>query len=306
MLLTPQVREKMGKQACAMAAAVGYYTTGTCEFLVDKNLDFYFLEMNTRLQVEHPVSEEITGVDLVEEMIKIAAGYPLDFTQSDIKIKGHAVESRVYAEDASRKFLPSIGFLKKYIEPKPREGLRIDTGVCEGSEISMYYDPMISKLITHANTREEAIRMQNECIDEYVIQGVVDNLGFCKSMLNNDLIKKGTYDTSFIGKTYPEGYHGEKLTHDDRFILSAFSAGIKNRLIRQTTEEGQHPQKWSVAYIVHDNENHFKVEVDHENHVYNVWHVQKPNDAPVKIQIKDFSIEKNTLIISNILVNGAA
>lgn len=201
----------MGSQACALAAAVGYYTTGTCEFLVDKNLGFYFLEMNTRLQVEHPISEEITGIDLVEQMILIAAGYKLGFKQSDIKINGHAVESRVYAEDASRKFLPSIGFLRKYIEPKPRDGLRIDTGVQEGSEISMYYDPMISKLITHGKTREEAIQMQNECIDEYVIQGVVDNLGFCKSMLNNAEFRKGNYDTSFIGKNYPDGYHGEKL-----------------------------------------------------------------------------------------------
>lgn len=263
----------MGKQACSLASAVGYYTTGTCEFLVDKNLDFYFLEMNTRLQVEHPISEEITGVDLVEEMIKIAAGHKLGYTQSDIKIKGHAIESRVYAEDASRKFLPSIGFLKKYIEPKSREGLRIDTGVQEGSEISIYYDPMISKLITHANTREEAIRMNIECIDEYVIQGVVDNLGFCKSMLNNELFKKGTYDTSFIGKNYPDGYHGEPLNIDDRVVLSAFSAGIKNRIITQNTEEGYQPLTCSVAYIVQDKDNHFKVEIDHKNQVYNVWHV---------------------------------
>jgi len=175
----------MGSQACSLAAAVGYYTTGTCEFLVDKNLGFYFLEMNTRLQVEHPISEQITGIDLVEQMILIAAGHKLAFKQSDIKINGHAVEARVYAEDASRKFLPSIGFLRKYIEPKQREGLRIDTGVQEGSEISMYYDPMISKLITHKKTRDEALDMMNECIDEYVIQGVVDNLGFCKSMINN-------------------------------------------------------------------------------------------------------------------------
>lgn len=137
----------------------------------------------------------------------------------------------MYAEDASRKFLPSIGFLKKYIEPAPREGLRIDTGVTEGSEISIYYDPMISKLITHAKTRDEALKLMNECIDEYVIQGVVDNLGFCKSMINNDLIKKGTYDTSFIGKTYPEGYKGEPLVADDRLLLAAFAAMMKNILI---------------------------------------------------------------------------
>jgi len=186
--------------------------------------------MNTRLQVEHPISEEITGIDLVEQMILIAAGHKLGFKQSDVKINGWAVESRVYAEDCSRKFLPSIGFLKKYIEPKPWDGLRIDTGVQEGSEISMYYDPMISKLITHAKTWDEALDMQNECIDEYVIQGVVDNLGFCKSMINNADFWKGNYDTTFIGKNYPEGYHGEKLKPNDFSYLAVVAARIKNRI----------------------------------------------------------------------------
>lgn len=140
---------------------------------MDKNKDFYFLEMNTRLQVEHPITEEITGIDLVEQQILITAGYPLKFKQSDVKINGHATEYRVYAEDPSRKFLPSIGFLQKYKEPpvinEAKKRVRIDTGVEEGSEISMYYDPMISKLITWAPTREESMRILDDAFDQYVI-----------------------------------------------------------------------------------------------------------------------------------------
>jgi propionyl-CoA carboxylase alpha chain len=153
--------------------------------LVDKSKSFYFLEMNTRLQVEHPITEEITGVDLVEQQILIGAGYPLAFKQSDIKINGHSVEYRVYAEDPSRKFLPSIGFLKKYKEPTPHENIRIDTGVQEGSEISMYYDPMISKLVSWGKDRKEALDLIGKAIDEYVIRGVVHNLGFGQSILRN-------------------------------------------------------------------------------------------------------------------------
>ena len=177
--MDPETRRKMGEQAISLAAACGYQSTGTVEFLVDKNKSFYFLEMNTRLQVEHPITEEITGVDLVEQQILIAAGYPLAFKQSDVKINGHSFEYRVYAEDTARKFLPSIGFLKKYKEPREHENIRIDTGVTEGSEISMYYDPMISKLITWGKDRSEAMNLLSKAVDEYVIRGVVHNLGFC-------------------------------------------------------------------------------------------------------------------------------
>lgn len=177
--MDPETRRKMGEQAISLAAACGYQSTGTVEFLVDKNKSFYFLEMNTRLQVEHPITEEITGVDLVEQQILIAAGYPLAFKQSDVKINGHSFEYRVYAEDTARKFLPSIGFLKKYKEPREHENIRIDTGVTEGSEISMYYDPMISKLITWGKDRKEAMNLLSKAVDEYVIRGVVHNLGFC-------------------------------------------------------------------------------------------------------------------------------
>jgi propionyl-CoA carboxylase alpha chain len=158
---------------------------------MDVKKDFYFLEMNTRLQVEHPITEEITGVDLVEQQLLIAKGYPLAFKQSDVKINGHSFEYRVYAEDPSRKFLPSIGFLRKYQEPTPHEHIRIDTGVQEGSEISMYYDPMISKLITWAPTRKEALDLIGHAMDEYVIRGVTHNVGFGRAIVNNEAFATG-------------------------------------------------------------------------------------------------------------------
>lgn len=202
-----------------MAESCGYTTTGTVEFLMDKNKkDFYFLEMNTRLQVEHPITEEITGIDLVEQQLLIAAGHKLAFNQNDVKINGHSMEYRVYAEDPSRNFLPSIGFLKKYQEPvigKPNSKVRIDTGVEEGSEISMYYDPMISKLITWGKDREHSMRILDRAFDEYVIQGVTHNLGFGKSILANNAFWTGEYSTSFIPDFYPEGFTGDELHKED-------------------------------------------------------------------------------------------
>ena len=163
--MDPATRKKMGDQAVALARSCNYHTTGTVEFLMDANKDFYFLEMNTRLQVEHPITEEITGIDLVEQQILISAGHKLEYKQDDVKINGHSVEYRVYAEDPSRKFLPSIGFLTKYKEPDAHEHIRIDTGVQEGSEISMYYDPMISKLITWAPDRKQSLDLLDKAFD---------------------------------------------------------------------------------------------------------------------------------------------
>jgi propionyl-CoA carboxylase alpha chain len=210
-----ETRHKMGTQALMLAKACGYFSTGTVEFLMDKKKDFYFLEMNTRLQVEHPITEEITGVDLVEQQILIASGHKLQFNQEDIKINGHSIEYRVYAEDPSRKFLPSIGFLKKYREPNlsiPGRKVRIDTGVEEGSEISMYYDPMISKLITWGKDRNEAIAILDRAFDEYSIHGVTHNIGFGKSILANPKFLEGEYSTAFIPTYYPDGYTGCKLS----------------------------------------------------------------------------------------------
>lgn len=226
--MDPETRHKMGEQAVSLARACGYQSTGTVEFLVDKSKSFYFLEMNTRLQVEHPITEEITGVDLVEQQILIGAGYPLAFKQSDVKINGHSVEYRVYAEDPSRKFLPSIGFLKKYKEPTPHENIRIDTGVTEGSEISMYYDPMISKLVAWGKNRKEAMDLISKAMDEYVIRGVVHNLGFGQSILRNQAFASGNYSTAFIPTYYPDGFRGDPLTNDDITNIAISSHFLRN------------------------------------------------------------------------------
>ena len=236
--MDPVTRAKMGEQAISLARACGYQSTGTVEFLVDKHKSFFFLEMNTRLQVEHPITEEITGVDLVEQQILIAAGYPLAFKQSDIKIHGHSVEYRVYAEDPSRKFLPSIGFLKKYKEPTAHENIRIDTGVQEGSEISMYYDPMISKLVTWGKDRKEAMDLLAKAIDEYVIRGVIHNLGFGQSILRNESFAKGNYSTAFIPTFYPNGYHGDPMTAEDKDLLAIASHYIRNQAKQNLRFEG--------------------------------------------------------------------
>jgi propionyl-CoA carboxylase alpha chain len=221
-------RKRMGEQAISLARACGYQSTGTVEFLMDRNKDFFFLEMNTRLQVEHPITEEITGIDLVEQQMLIAAGYPLAFKQSDVKIHGHSVEYRVYAEDPSRKFLPSIGFLKKYKEPSAHENIRIDTGVQEGSEISIYYDPMISKLITWGKDRKEAMSLIAKAMDEYVIRGVVHNVGFGRSILRNESFANGEYTTAFIPTFYPKGFKGDPMDTHDLHQLAIATHFLKN------------------------------------------------------------------------------
>ena len=208
-------RKAMGEQAVELARAVGYRSAGTVEFIVGSDEDFYFLEMNTRLQVEHPVTEMVYGVDLVEWMIRIAAGDNLSIKQDDVKAKGWAMEARVYAEDPSRGFLPSIGKLERYQEPTG-EGIRIDSGIAEGGEISMFYDPMISKLITYAPTRLEAIDLLAQALDGYVIEGLGHNRQFLRHVCDNEDFRAGSMTTGFIGEVYPDGYtpihaEGEEL-----------------------------------------------------------------------------------------------
>jgi propionyl-CoA carboxylase alpha chain len=236
--MDPATRHKMGTQACMMAKAVGYYTTGTCEFMMDKFKQFFFLEMNTRLQVEHPITEMITGVDLVEQMILIAAGHKLAYTQDDIKINGHSMEYRLYAEDPAKKFLPSIGFLTKYREPKTKTNVRIDTGVMEGSEISMYYDPMISKLIVWGKDRPDAIKLLNKTIDEFVVRGVNHNAGFCKTIINHKAFADGNYNTGFIPKYYKDGFVSEVMTPYDHKLIAIAAMKMKNQRYVDTLLEG--------------------------------------------------------------------
>ena len=208
--LSASVRKKMGEQAVALAKSVGYYSAGTVEFIVDSNENFFFLEMNTRLQVEHPVTELVYGVDLVEEMIKVAANQSVRFAQKDIKIKGWAIESRIYAEDPFRNFLPSVGRLKKYVPPTELDNklfkLRNDTGVYEGSNISIYYDPMIAKLCVWAEDRKAAIEGMRGALDDFDISGVATNLPFLSAVMENAKFEEGNFSTAFIAEQFPDGF----------------------------------------------------------------------------------------------------
>lgn len=200
-VLTPEIREKMGKCAVDVARSVSYVGAGTVEFILDENLDFFFLEMNTRLQVEHPVTEMITGLDLVKEQIKIAKGEALSFKQEDLKISGHAMELRVYAEDPLNNFLPDIGKLQTYQTPKGY-GVRVDDGFEQGMEIPIYYDPMIAKLITFGKDRTEAIERMVRAIDEYDITGIQTTLGFGKFVMQHPAFVSGKFDTHFVNKYF--------------------------------------------------------------------------------------------------------
>ncbi len=196
-VLTPELRKRMGEAAVAVAKSVDYIGAGTVEFLLDESMEFYFMEMNTRLQVEHPVTEMITGLDLVKLQIRVAEGDRLPFTQEHLKINGHAIEVRVYAEDPSNNFLPDIGRLNTY-RPPQGIGVRVDDGFEEGMDIPIHYDPMIAKLITHGATREEAIERMERAIDDYAISGVETTLGFCRLVMGHEAFRSGKYDTHFV------------------------------------------------------------------------------------------------------------
>ena len=234
--LDEKTRQAMGEQAVALSKAVDYTSAGTVEFIVDKDKNFYFLEMNTRLQVEHPVTECITGLDLVEQMIRVANGEKLPLTQSEVTLTGWAVEARVYAEDPLRNFLPSIGRLTSYEEPTDYEGIRVDSGITEGSEISMFYDPMISKLIAYADDRATAIERLKTALDAYVIRGVGHNAAFLAATLDHHRFKSGDTTTQFIQDEYPEGFHGRPLSDQDKIHFGLVAALANYRLEQQATE----------------------------------------------------------------------
>tara|TARA_X000000950_G_scaffold289123_1_gene409985 strand:- start:30203 stop:32191 length:1989 start_codon:yes stop_codon:yes gene_type:complete len=251
------LRKKMAKQSIKLAKAVNYYSAGTVEFVVDKNKQFYFLEMNTRLQVEHPVTELITKIDLVELMIKAAAGEKLSIKQDDVKFSGWAIESRIYAEDSARKFLPSIGRLTRYIEPKSKS-IRVDSGVVEGSEISMYYDPMISKLCVFSNTRSDAIINMINALDRYLVNGVQTNKHFLSNIFQHKDFKSGNFTTKFIEENYINGFDSRKskiINFDEMMAVATFvhfkymmrASSISNQVKGFTRRIGS---KWNV--IVND------------------------------------------------------
>jgi propionyl-CoA carboxylase alpha chain len=233
-LLDEKTRATMGEQAVALAKAVGYDSAGTVEFVAGQDKSFYFLEMNTRLQVEHPVTELVTGIDLVEQMIRVAAGEPLALKQSDIKLNGWAVESRVYAEDPYRNFAPSIGRLVRYRPPAEgtHDGITVrnDTGVTEGGEISLYYDPMIAKLVTHADTRIKAIDAQGEALDAFTIEGIRHNIPFLAAIMHHPRWRAGKLSTAFIAEEFPKGFERVPPTGEVARTIACVAAAIDHVL----------------------------------------------------------------------------
>jgi propionyl-CoA carboxylase alpha chain len=284
--LDEATRKAMGEQSVALAKAVGYASAGTVEFIVDGDKNFYFLEMNTRLQVEHPVTELITGVDLVEQMIRVANGEPLSITQDDVQINGWAIENRVYAEDPYRNFLPSIGRLTRYRPPAEiaagpmqdngkwaddatvGEGfaVRNDTGVFEGGEISMYYDPMIAKLCTWAPTRGEAIEAMRNALDGFELEGIGHNLPFVSAVMDHPKFISGDMTTAFIAEEYPEGFEGVDLPEEAlKRIAAACAAMHRVAEIRRTRVSGRmdnHERRVGTDWVVTLQGVEFEVEID--------------------------------------------
>uniref|UniRef100_A0A2R9BD38 Propionyl-CoA carboxylase alpha chain, mitochondrial n=1 Tax=Pan paniscus TaxID=9597 RepID=A0A2R9BD38_PANPA len=294
--LDAETRRAMGEQAVALARAVKYSSAGTVEFLVDSKKNFYFLEMNTRLQVEHPVTECITGLDLVQEMIRVAKGYPLRHKQADIRINGWAVECRVYAEDPYKSFgLPSIGRLSQYQEPLHLPGVRVDSGIQPGSDISIYYDPMISKLITYGSDRTEALKRMADALDNYVIRGVTHNIALLREVIINSRFVKGDISTKFLSDVYPDGFKGHMLTKSEKNQLLAIASSlfVAFQLRAQHFQENSRMPvikpdiaNWELSVKLHDkvhtvvasnNGSMFSVEVDGSKlNVTSTWNLASP------------------------------
>jgi propionyl-CoA carboxylase alpha chain len=286
-------RDAMGAQAVALAKAAGYESAGTVEFVVDKDGSFYFLEMNTRIQVEHPVTEMITGLDLVEAMVRVAAGEPLPFSQEDIRCDGWAIECRINAEDPFHNFLPSIGRLVRYIPPRESEGrVRVDTGVAEGGRISPHYDSLIAKVITHDATREGAVAMMRRALDQFVVRGVETNIAFQAALLRRARFIAGDFHTGFMTEEYPSGFNAADMPPVDEPLLIAVAAFVhRSRIDRQASVSGQLPghelkvaEEWTVVlngerhpvtvrpvtggYVVIDGE--------HSSEIVSAWRLGEP------------------------------
>jgi propionyl-CoA carboxylase alpha chain len=274
--LDPETREAMGGQAVALARAVGYFSAGTVEFIVDQQRNFYFLEMNTRLQVEHPVTELVTGLDLVELMIRVAAGEALPFAQDDVQLSGWALEARVYAEDPVRNFLPSIGRLVRY-RPPGGEGIRLDTGVFEGAEISVHYDPLIAKLIASGKDRDTAIDRLSGALDEFYVAGLQHNIPFLAAVLAKPRFRAGALSTDFIADEFPAGFAPPSgFVEADRVILLA--AAVANRRLREReiTTDG----KLAGAEI--DAPKHYVILLDGRRHSVAV----RPESGAYRVEIE--------------------
>ncbi|WP_340108832.1 acetyl/propionyl/methylcrotonyl-CoA carboxylase subunit alpha [Pikeienuella sp. HZG-20] len=304
--LDAETRRAMGEQAVALAKAVNYSSAGTVEFIVDGDRNFYFLEMNTRLQVEHPVTELITGIDLVEQMIRVAAGEKLAFGQADVGINGWAMESRLYAEDPYRGFLPSIGRLSRYRPPEEAEGrVRNDTGVFEGGEISMYYDPMIAKLCTWGETRSAAIEEMRGALDAFEVEGIGHNLPFLAAVMDHPKFIAGTITTAFIAEEYPEGFEGVTLGEAElRRVAAAAAAMHRVAEIRRARISGRmdnHERTVGRDWVVELQDARFDVTVDADPDGATVTF--KDGDGPALRVVSDWTPGRS---LAKLGVDGAA
>ncbi|AKD25352.1 acetyl-CoA carboxylase, biotin carboxylase subunit [Polynucleobacter duraquae] len=288
--IDPATRKAMGEQAVALAKAVNYQSAGTVEFVVGKDKSFYFLEMNTRLQVEHPVTEGITGLDLVEQMIRVAAGEKLAFKQEDIQLDGWSMECRINADDPFRNFLPSTGRLVKYRPPAELDGVRVDTGVYEGGEIPMYYDSMIAKLIVHGKDRTEAIEKMRTALNDFVIRGIHSNIPFQAALLQHPRFVSGDFTTGFIAEEYPDGFKKDSVQPADPKRLAALAAFMRYRYLEHIKMiDGQlagHEMTIAKKFVVvtgsrvgsNDEMQEVPVRVDLKDGVYSVY-VEEENDV---------------------------
>lgn len=274
--LDEKTREAMGAQAVALAKAVDYQSAGTVEFIVDKDRNFYFLEMNTRLQVEHPVTEYITGLDLVEQMIRIAAGDPLPLSQDEVSFTGWAVEARVYAEDPYRNFLPSTGRLVRYHAPEEDAHVRVDTGVYEGGEISMFYDPMIAKLIGGGATRNAAIAQIRDALDAFHIRGISHNIPFLSAVLGHPRFIEGRLSTGFIEEEYPDGLQPRPLSNTETALFVAVTAVLHHR------NAVRDPKVTGSAWVIRIGGDDYPVEIAADG-----------DDCMVAIEIDDALVQQN-------------
>ncbi|MDB4190953.1 acetyl/propionyl/methylcrotonyl-CoA carboxylase subunit alpha [Amylibacter sp.] len=312
--LDEKTRVAMGEQSCALAKAVGYTSAGTVEFIVDKNRNFYFLEMNTRLQVEHPVTELITGIDLVEQMIRIATGEKLNFSQKSIKLNGWAMESRLYAEDPYRNFLPSIGRLTRYRPPAESVEkdciIRNDTGVYEGGEISMFYDPMIAKLCTWSSDREKAITTMENALDRFEIEGIGHNLPFLSAVMGHSRFKSGNITTAFIDEEYPDGFRGVIPSDGIQDILSATALIITRMKMKRISErdstfDNPVPKKDNLVIRINrentnvticDHQDGYEISLDDKMILASIKHELGDSLAEVAIDDISYSVKVNPVI----------
>ncbi len=260
-----KTRKKMYEQAISLAKKVSYVSAGTLEFIMDSKKNFYFMEMNTRLQVEHPVTELVTGIDLVEQMIRVAAGEKLALKQKDIKLKGSAIESRVYAEDPSRGFLPSSGRITQYQPPVNTPNVRVDSGVVAGSEVSQFYDPMVAKLITYGDTRDQAIEHMRSALGEFYISGITHNISFLEAVMQHERFAQGDISTNLIAEEWPEGFSGADLTEESTRVFIAIAAFIYLRdAYRAAQTSGQlqgRERQISTRWVITVGDSSFPVEV---------------------------------------------